>query len=95
FENSFTSRWGEGVISITPSIIPKDSASPAYHHNIRITGNTFRHFDHALLYARSVDTLVFSSNRMIYTNTYPPFSRKVNVYLDGCRHVTIGNNIFD
>ena len=104
FENCYTSGnsvwgalwgWGEGVISITPSITPKDAASPAYHHNIRITGNTFRHYDYALLYARSVDTLVFSSNKIIYTNTYPPFSRKVNVYLDGCRHVTIGDNIFD
>ena len=104
FENCYTSGnsvwgalwgWGEGVISITPSITPKDAASPAYHHNIRITGNTFRHYDYALLYARSVDTLVFSSNRMIYTDTYPPFYRKVNVYLDGCRHVTIGDNIFD
>jgi hypothetical protein len=104
FENCYTSGnsvwgalwgWGEGVISITPSITPKDAASPAYHYNIRITGNTFRHYDYALLYARSVDTLVFSSNRMIYTNTYPPFYRKVNVYLDGCQHVTIGDNIFD
>lgn len=104
FENCYTSGnnikeapwgWGEGVISITPFITPKDAASPAYHHNIRITGNTFRHYDYALLYARSVDTLVFSSNRMIYTNTYPPFYRKVNVYLDGCRHVSIGNNTFD
>jgi hypothetical protein len=95
FENCYTSGWGEGVISITPSITPKNAASPAYHHNIRITGNTFRHYDYALLYARSVDTLVFSSNRMIYTNAYPPFSRKANVYLDGCRHVTIGDNIFD
>ncbi|WP_438940071.1 right-handed parallel beta-helix repeat-containing protein [Chitinophaga hostae] len=95
FENSYTSEWGEGVITITPSITPKDSVSPAYHHNIRITGNTFKHYDYALLYARSVDTLVFSSNKIIYTNTYPPFSRKVNVYLDGCRHVTIGDNIFD
>jgi hypothetical protein len=95
FENCYTSGWGEGVISISPDISPKDAASPAYHHNIRITGNTFRHFDYALLYARFVDTLVFSSNRMIYTDTYPPFYRKVNVYLDGCRHVTIGDNIFD
>ncbi|MGN7820622.1 hypothetical protein ACTJJB_10850 [Chitinophaga sp. 22536] len=95
FENCYTSEWGEGVITITPSITPKDSVSPAYHHNIRITGNTFKHYDYALLYARSVDTLVFSSNKIIYTNTYPPFSRKVNVYLDGCRHVTIGDNICD
>ncbi|WP_438940070.1 hypothetical protein [Chitinophaga hostae] len=95
FDNCFTSEWGQGVISISPDIIPKDAVSPAYHHNIRITGNTFKHYDYALLYARSVDTLVFSSNKIIYTNTYPPFSRKVNVYLDGCRHVTIGDNICD
>lgn len=96
FDNCYTSEWGKGVISISPDIIPKDAVSPAYHHNIRITGNTFRHFDYALLHARFVDTLVFSSNRIIYTDTYPPFfPRKVNVYLDGCRHVTIGDNIFD
>ncbi|WP_438939864.1 hypothetical protein [Chitinophaga hostae] len=98
FDNCFTSEWGQAVISITPDTSWKDAASPAYHHNIRIIGNTFKHFDYALLYARSVDTLVFSSNKMIPTNTYPRSSNKKlkrNVYLDRCQHVTIGDNICD
>jgi len=104
FENCYTSGnnileapwgWGEGVITITPSVRPKDEKAPAYHHNIRIEGNTFKHYDYALLYARSVDSLSFSGNKMIPTNAYTPFYRKVNIYLDGCRHVKTGNNIFD
>ncbi len=104
FENCYTSGnnileapwgWGEGVITITPSVRPKDDKSPAYHRNIRIEGNTFKHYDYALLYARSVDALSFTGNKMIPTNAYKPFYRKVNIYLDGCRNVKTGDNVFE
>jgi hypothetical protein len=104
FENCYTSGnnileapwgWGEGVITITPSVRPKDENSLAYHHNIRIENNTFKHYDYALLYARSVDSLTFIGNRMIPTHAYQPFYRKVNLYLDGCRNVRTGNNVYE
>ena len=66
FEDCYTSGnniidgpwgWGEGVISISPSFRPQDADAKAYHRNIRIVGNTFRHFDCAVLFARSAEGL--------------------------------------
>jgi len=92
FEDCFTSTWGEAVITITPSVLPADEKSPAYHRNIRIQNNTFKHFDWAILFARSVDGLVFAGNTLEKTVTYVPYSRKTVFYFDGCRNVEIKDN---
>ena len=103
FEDCYTSGnnivdgpwgWGEGVISISPSFRPQDADAKAYHRNIRIVGNTFRHFDCAVLFARSVEGLEFSRNRLERTRTYEPFYRPYNLFLDGCRKVRVENNAF-
>jgi len=103
FENCYTSGnnivdapwgWGEGVISITPSFRPKDNQQP-YHRNIRIEQNVFKHFDYALLYARSVDGLTFTNNCLQHTHNYQPFYRKTNLFLDGCKNVQVSGNTFD
>ena len=57
-------------------------------------GNTFRHFDCAVLFARSVEGLEFSRNRLERTRTYEPFYRPYNLFLDGCRKVRVENNAF-
>lgn len=104
FENCYTSGnniiddpwgWGEGVISITPSVIPKGVDYPTYHRNILIEKNTFKHFDYQVLFARAVDNLIFRNNKLIRTYDYEPFYRKTNFYLDGCRNVAIESNMFD
>lgn len=101
FEDCYTSGnniidapwgWGEAVISITPSFRPSDADSPAYHRNIKIKNNTFRHFDYAVLFARSVEGLNFSRNTLERTYTYKPFYRPYNLYLDGCRQVRVARN---
>lgn len=103
FEDCYTSGnnivdhpwgWGEAVISITPSVRPTGIDSPPYHRNIKVENNTFKHFDYAVLFARSVGGLTFKNNKLIKTNTYPQFYRKTNLYLDGCRNVEVGNNNF-
>lgn len=103
FEDCYTSGnnivdnpwgWGEAVISITPSVKPDGVDFLAYHKNIVIENNIFKHFDYAILYARSTDNLVFKNNKLYKTNNYQPFYRKVNFYLDGCRNVLIKNNTF-
>src|SRR5690606_34400765 len=103
FENCYTSGnniidepwgWGEGVISITPSVRPTSKTFPAYHRNIRIENNTFHHYDYAVLYARSVQGLTFKGNKLLRTNAYPEFYRKTNIFLDGCRQVRIEHNDF-
>ncbi len=104
FENCYTSGnnivddpwgWGEGVISITPSVRPSGVDFPTYHSNILITDNTFRHFDYQVLFARATNNLTFTNNILERTYDYEPFYRKTNFYLDGCRNVSIRDNIFD
>ena len=103
FEDCYTSGnniadhpwgWGEGVISITPSFRPRNADTKPYHRNIRIVDNTFRHFDCAGRFARSVEGLEFSRNRLERTRTFEPFYRPCNLYLDGCRRVRIADNDF-
>ena len=103
FEDCYTSGnniidgpwgWGEAVISVSPSFRPQDADAKAYHRNIRIEGNTFRHFDYAVLFARSVEGLEFSRNRLERTRTFEPFYRPYNLFLDGCRKVRIEHNSF-
>lgn len=103
FEDCYTSGnnildnpwgWGEAVISITPSVRPSGDDFPAYHHNICIEKNIFRHYDYSILFARSVNNLSFINNELIKTSTYPQFYRKTNLYLDGCRKVKVGGNRF-
>jgi len=101
FENCYTSGnnivdhpwgWGEGVITITPSVRPTQSDFPAFHRQIRIIDNTFKHYDHAILYARSVSGLVFAQNKLSRTFDYEPFYRPVGIFLDGCKDVSLKDN---
>jgi hypothetical protein len=92
FEDCFTSEWGKGVITITPSHHPENNTCPAYHKNIRIYNNTFKHFDHTLLYARSVENLLFAGNEIIQTFTYKPYGAKYGFFFDGCRKTRIEKN---
>ncbi|MEI6971810.1 MAG: right-handed parallel beta-helix repeat-containing protein [bacterium] len=88
-------KWGEAVICITPTHYPSDVNTEPYHQNIRIEGNTFRHYDYSLLYARSVRRLAFRNNRIERTTAYPMHGRPVNFLLDGCREVDISGNVVD
>lgn len=88
-------NWGEAVICITPSHMPKNEKTEPYHRNIRIEDNLFKFYDYSLLYARSVRGLYFKNNKIEFTNTYPEHGRKVNFFFDGCREVEISGNTFD
>jgi hypothetical protein len=96
FENCASSGqyWGEAVITISPSYKPADNQSKAYHTGIKIENNEFRHFDYAILFARSVQDLQFLNNKLVRTNDYVPFSTPVGFMFDGCRKVKLlGNSI--
>lgn len=104
FENCYTSGnnivdapwgWGEGVISITPSVRPSGNDFPAYHHNILIEKNLFKHFDYQVLFARATNNLSFRNNTLVRTYDYKPFYRETNFYLDGCRNVSFDGNKFE
>lgn len=86
-------QFCEGIISIDPEIPALKTGSPAFHRNIRITGNTFHPFDYPVLYAKSVAGLVFSDNTLIRSRTYQPFhARKAGITLNACYQVKIAHN---
>ena len=91
---SSTYQFGEGIISIFPMIPKPDPAFP-YHRGIRIEGNEFHPFDYPVLYALSVEGLVFSGNTIIRGDyASPHHSRKATVTLESCRGVRIEGNKF-
>lgn len=94
FEDCFTSPWGDGVIAITPSHKPDGVNDRPYHKNIRIENNLFKSFDRTLVFARSVENLLFTGNSIEQTYSYLPYYGKHGFFLDGCRKVKIKDNIY-
>ncbi len=79
FINALTSyyQFTNAVISIYP-VIPDLENQQSYFHgrgpkSIRIEKNTFKTFDHPILYAKSVNGLIFKGNYIEKNNDYPPF----------------------
>ncbi len=79
FINALTSmfQFTNAVISIYPEIPALDSQQKYFHGGrpgaIRITDNEFVTFDAPLLYAKSVNGLVFKNNKVKKTTDYKPF----------------------
>lgn len=96
FEDCFTSgpEWGQAVITVTPSYKPVSNTDYCYHRNISIENNIFKHYDYALIYARSIRNLQLKNNIVQRTYTYKPFARKVMFFLDGCKEVDFSDNIY-
>jgi len=85
-------QFCEGIISIHPEIPAPDINKP-FHRNIRIENNEFHPFDYPVLYAKSVDGLSFTGNRLIRSNRFKPFhSSKSTFTLEDCLNVTIAGN---
>jgi len=90
--NSSTYQFGEGVISILPEI-PKPDAAYPFHRNIRIEDNDFSPSDYPVLYAKSVDGLVFSRNRLARGRAFEPWHpRKATLTFEYCRRVRVEDN---
>lgn len=82
--------WAHPPILIAPELGEvTDANPPCYHRNILIEDNLFETFDTQLLFARSVDGLVFRNNRYKKTTTYP-VREKVHQPMDfkDCKNVT-------
>lgn len=101
--NHFTDRcltsmyqFCEAVISIYPEIPGPDPSKPGYHRNIRIENNRFDLFDYPVLYAKSVDNLTFTGNKLTFSQRYQPWHpRKYSVSLEFCKKVIIKDNVID
>jgi len=93
--NSSPYQFCNAIISIYPEVPNLDSKYP-FHQNIRIVNNTFNPFDVPILYAKSVQNLVFSKNTIIRSYKDKPWRRPpYTFYLDACKNVTISDNKMD
>jgi len=88
-------QFSEGIVSVFPEIPAPDPAFP-FHRNIRIEGNEFHPSDTPVLYAKSVDGLSFSGNRLIRSRHHEPVHpRKATLTFEYCRHVRVDGNRFE
>ena len=85
-------QFCEAVISIFPEIPKPDPALP-YHKNITITHNEFHLFDYPIVYAKSVQGLEFSHNKLIRNYDYEPYhQRKAGLTFELCSRIKVFNN---
>lgn len=77
FVNALTSmfQFTNAVISIYPEIPELEQQTKYFHSGIVIEDNVFETFDKPLVYAKSVDGLVFRRNKVIVNTDYPAFHR--------------------
>ena len=102
FVNALTCmfQFTNAVISIYPEI-PNLNAQKAYFHGgkknaIRIVNNEFETFDHPLLYAKSVDGLLWKDNTVRHNEDYAPFHwNNSSVLLERASNVKIENAFYD
>jgi hypothetical protein len=86
-------QFCEAVISIYPEIPAADPTKPGFHRNIRIEGNQFDLYDYPVLYAKSVDNLVFIENKLNASTRFKPWHpRKSSISLEFCKGVVIKDN---
>lgn len=85
FINSLTNlfQFTNAVISIYPEIPDLKNQTGYFHSNITITGNHFETFDIPLLYAKSVDGLIFQGNTLTRNNDFLPLHwNKSQIWLE-------------
>ena len=102
FINSLTSQFQftNAVISIYPEIPELDNQQKLFHggkkNAIRIIDNEFVTFDAPLLYAKSVDGLLYKGNTLVTNNDYPPLHwNRHRFFLQRVRNVNIENVLYD
>ena len=102
FVNALTNmfQFTNGVISIYPEI-PDLASQTKYFHGgngkgIVIENNTFETFDAPIVYAKSLDGLVFRGNKVLQNSDFKPFHwNRHRFLLEKVTNVTIENNEFD
>ena len=103
FVNALTNmfQFTDGIISIYPEI-PDLASQKKYFHGgkgekgVVIENNVFETFDAPIVYAKSLDGLVFRNNKVIQNNDYVPFHWNKHRFLfDRVKNVKIKNNEFD
>ncbi len=90
---NFGIGWGIASIDIDPEVENSDKINGLYHHNISIIENEFDTFENCIVYARSVDGLRITDNKIIRTFKHKPTSPlKCFFKTTDCDHISITRN---
>jgi hypothetical protein len=65
-----------GVVSICPTVPDPAAQKTPYHRGVRIENDAFYTFDVPLLFARSVEDVVFANNAVFRNGDYPGWGQK-------------------
>lgn len=98
FINALTSmfQFTNAIISIYPEIPCLKEQKKYFHCDIVIKDNRFETFDTPILYAKSVDGLMFHGNTIVHNSDYPPFHWNKHPFLfQRVVNFSIVNNNFD
>lgn len=98
FINSLTMlfQFTNAIISIYPEIPNLPAQKKFFHRGIVIKDNYFETFDAPLLYAKSVDSLVFEGNTIVHNASYPKFHwNHYPFFFEHVSNVLIQDNKFD
>jgi hypothetical protein len=85
--------WGHSVIDIDPEIAEPEKNKACFHQNIRIENNRFATSDKGILFARSVDGLIFTGNTIQPSGFYPEWRMLQAITLEACQSVRVEENI--
>lgn len=102
FVNALTNmfQFTNAIISIYPEI-PNLAAQTKYFHGgsgkgVVIENNLFETFDVPIVYAKSLDGLIFRNNKVVQNKDYEPFHwNRYRFLFDKVVNVIIANNEFD
>ena len=75
FINALTANYQftNAIISIYPEIPNLEAQQKYFHSNITIENNVFETFDEPILYAKSVENLIYRNNKIIKNQEFKPF----------------------
>lgn len=92
FVNALTANYQftNAIISIYPEIPNLEAQQKYFHSNIRIEDNVFETFDEPILYAKSVENLIYRNNKIIKNQDFKPFHwNKERFKLERAKNVKI------
>lgn len=98
FKNALTANYQftNAVISIYPEIPNLNEQKQYFHSGIVIENNIFETFDEPILYAKSVDGLIFKNNKVLKNTDFTPFHWNNHpFFFEKVKNVHIIDNQFD
>lgn len=98
FINALTAHYQftNAIISIYPEIPDLKGQTELFHSGIVIEDNVFETFDRPILYAKSVNGLIFKNNKIVHNTDYPPFHwNDYPFFFEKVKNIRIFDNHFD